>query len=106
MNARQLTIDDIQIQPGFDGPAYQAKYDHKRLTGQIQRVFSLMQDGRWRTLQEIADTTHDPHASISAQLRHLRKERFGSHTVNRRARGERSRGLFEYQVLSSSAEGS
>ncbi len=94
----QLTIDDIVIQPGFDGPAYDPKYDHQRLTGQIKRVFSLMADQRWRTLQEIADATGDPHASISAQLRHLRKERFGAHVVNRRARGDRSHGLFEYQV--------
>lgn len=94
----QLHIDDIVIQPGFDGPAYQAKYDHARLTGQIQRVFNLMSDGQWRTLQEIADATGDPHASVSAQLRHLRKLKFGGHTVNRRARGERSRGLFEYRL--------
>lgn len=98
-NVRQLTIDDIKVEPRFDGPAYDPKYDHRRLTGQIQRVFNLMRDGRWRTLQEIADATHDPHASISAQLRHLRKERFGGHTVNRRARGDRANGLFEYQVI-------
>ena len=94
----QLHIDDIVTLPGFDGPAYDRRFDHARLTGQIQRVYSLMQDGRWRTLQEIADTTRDPHASISAQLRHLRKEKFGGHTVNRRARGDRERGLFEYRL--------
>jgi hypothetical protein len=95
----QLHIDDIVTQPGFDGPAYESKYDHKRLTGQLQRVYNLMKDGRWRTLSEIADATKDPHASISAQLRHLRKERFGAHTVNRRARGERVNGLFEYSLV-------
>ncbi|KKL56177.1 hypothetical protein LCGC14_2247980, partial [marine sediment metagenome] len=36
------------------------------------------------TLCEIEDLTGDPPASISAQLRHLRKERFGAHTVERR----------------------
>jgi len=82
----------------FDGPAYSQKYDQARLSGQILRVFNLMRDGRWRTLDEIAGATGDPHASISAQLRHLRKERFGAHTVNRRARGERDRGLFEYSL--------
>lgn len=95
----QLTIDDIKIIPGFEGVEYDSKYDHSRLTGQIQRVYALMSDGRWRTLQEIADTTHDPHASISAQLRNLRKQKHGGHTVNRRARGDRAQGLFEYQLV-------
>jgi DNA-binding transcriptional regulator GbsR (MarR family) len=58
----------------------------------------LMRDGRWRTLDEIARSTGDPHASISAQLRHLRKARFGEHTVDKRARGDRRQGLFEYRV--------
>jgi hypothetical protein len=97
--ARQMTIEDIEIQPRFDGPAYDPKYDHARLTGQLSRVFNCMKDSHWRTLDEIAKLTNDPHASISAQLRHLRKERFGGHTVNRRARGDRSHGLFEYQLL-------
>lgn len=85
----------------FDGAAYEAKHDRQRLTGQLLRVFELMKDGHWRTLDEISAITHDPVASISAQLRHLRKPRFGSHTVNKRPRGDRSHGLFEYQVLTS-----
>lgn len=85
--------------PHFDGPAYEPEYDHARLTGQLLRVWTLMRDGEWRTLQEIADLTGDPHASISAQLRHLRKRRFGEHTVERRIRGDRVLGLWEYRVL-------
>jgi hypothetical protein len=83
----------------FDGPEYIHKLDSPRLTGQILRIYKLMQDEKWRTLQEIADTTGDPPASVSAQLRHLRKERFGKHTVNKRRRGNRKRGLFEYQLI-------
>lgn len=83
----------------FDGSDYQPALDDERLSGQILRVFGCMKDERWRTLAEIADATGDPPASISAQLRHLRKERFGSHTVNKRSRGERERGLFEYQLI-------
>jgi hypothetical protein len=83
----------------FDGPEYDPSKDQKRLTGQILRVFNLMRDGKWRTLDEIASATGDPHASISAQLRHLRKSRFGAHTVNRQSRGERDHGLFEYQLV-------
>lgn len=89
-----LGIDRVR----FDGSDYQPAADDARLSGQILRVFHLMRDGKWRTLQEIARSTGDPPASISAQLRHLRKKRFGSHTVNKRSRGTRDRGLYEYQL--------
>jgi hypothetical protein len=87
--------------PRFNGPAYDHERDSQRLTGQIQRVFALMSDGAWRTLREIAEATGDPEASVSAQLRHLRKPRFGSHTVERRRRGVESSGLWEYRLLPS-----
>jgi hypothetical protein len=83
----------------FNGPDYGPALDQVRLTGQIERIFSLMRDGRWRTLSEIESATGDPAASISAQLRHLRKARFGAHTMNKRRRGTRTSGLFEYQVI-------
>ena len=58
-----------------------------------------MIDGLWRTLKEVADNTGDPEASVSAQLRHLRKKRFGSFVLEKRPRGNRSNGLFEYRLL-------
>jgi alkylated DNA nucleotide flippase Atl1 len=82
--------------PRFDGAAYDHAVDHPRLSGQLLRVFDHMRDGRWQTLQQIADATGDPPASVSAQLRHLRKARFGAFVVTRR---RRSAGLHEYQVL-------
>lgn len=88
-----------QLDFRFNGPAYEKATDQGRLTGQILRVFSLMCDGKWRTLVEIARETRDPEASISAQLRHLRKARFGSHTVERRNRGDREQGLYEYRLV-------
>lgn len=87
------------LEPHFNGPAFDPKFDHERLTGQLGRIFKLMSDGKFRTLGEISAATHDPEGSVSAQLRHLRKERFGAHTVNRRARGDRVNGLFEYQLV-------
>ena len=78
----------------FNGPCYDPAIDNIRLTGQIKRVFDLMKDGSWRTLDEIAQATGDPHASISAQLRHLRKPRFGSFIVEKRSRGDRGNGLW------------
>ncbi len=89
----------MKVGAHFDGPDYDPKYDHDRLTGQILRVFTCMFSGRWMTLDEIACETGDPHASVSAQLRHLRKEKFGSHTVNKQIRGDRSNGLYEYQMI-------
>lgn len=82
----------------FDGPEYEKTNDKARLTGQIRRIFNCMKDGLWRTLSEIEVKTMDPPASISAQLRHLRKDRFGGHTVEKRRRGDRKQGLFEYQL--------
>lgn len=79
----------------FNGPEYDPERDKLRLSRQHDRVRSCMEDGVWRTLPEIAQLTGDPPASISAQLRHLRKPRFGAWTVERRSRGG---GLFEYRI--------
>jgi hypothetical protein len=83
----------------FNGSDYNPDKDDVRLRGQILRIYKLMKDGKWRTLYEIEAGTGDPQASISAQLRHLRKKRFGSNTVNKRPRGLREGGLFEYQLV-------
>lgn len=82
----------------FNGPDYDPKHDQKRLTGQIRRVYNLMSDHQWRTLAEIEAETNDPQASISAQLRHLKKPRFGNHPVEKRRRGEDKQGLWEYRI--------
>lgn len=83
----------------FDGVEARTIEARIRLGAQLRRIFQLMRDGRWRTLDEIAEVTGDPAASVSAQLRHLRKPRFGSHTVERRVRGSHVGGLYEYQLL-------
>ena len=90
----QYTLDLDNMR--FNGP--NAEHDQARLVGQVQRVFNCMRDGVWRTLSEIEGITGDPQASISAQLRHLRKERFGSHSVEKRLRGEHDSGLWEYRL--------
>ncbi len=90
--------------PDFSGPAYVPDLDKARLSGQMVRVLILMMDGQWRTLAEIEAATGDPPASVSAQLRHLRKSRFGGHTVDKRRRGEAGRGLWEYRVITKTKE--
>jgi hypothetical protein len=93
-------VGDIEVAwppawTGTFGPAYDAARDGPRLQAQMARVYALMRDGRWRTLAEIAEATGDPPASVSAQLRHLRKPRFGGHRVEKR---RRVGGLWEYRL--------
>lgn len=92
----QLTFDQWAARRRFNGADYRPGRDDERLNGQIERVYALMKDGRWRTLSQIAATCGDPEASVSAQLRHLRKPRFGGHTVDRRYVGA---GLYEYRLI-------
>jgi hypothetical protein len=83
----------------FNGSDYKPEFDNKRLSQQHIRVKKAMLNKGWRTLSEIASITGDPESSISAQLRHLRKPRFGSYCVEKRARGNRQKGLFEYRLI-------
>jgi hypothetical protein len=76
---------------------------------QLDAIRDLMLDaanrGKWLTLDEIAGTTEFGEASVSAQLRHLRKPRHGRYRVDKRRRRSdetgngRDIGLWEYQVL-------
>ena len=79
----------------FNGADYAPDRDNARLSTQLQDIVDLMRDGDWRSLPDIAVETGHPEASISAQLRHLRKPRFGAHTVDRRYVGH---GLYEYRL--------
>ena len=82
----------------FNGSDYNPEMDDLRLSIQHVRIRELMKDGKWRTLRKISEETGDPEASISAQLRHLRKFRFGSFVVEKRSKGDRLNGLFEYRL--------
>lgn len=91
----QLAIDFAPPPAHFNGDDYVPKRDDGRLRGQQLRIWELMRDGAWRTLGEIAAHTGDPEASISAQLRHLRKPRFGSHRIEKKHLGG---GLYAYRL--------
>ncbi len=88
--------DLIPPKPRFDGSDYLPWRDDERLTGQLRRVWEVMSDERWHTLREIAEATRDPEASVSAQLRHLRKDRFGAHTVEKDHLGN---WLYQYRLV-------
>jgi hypothetical protein len=98
-------LDWIEHGPGrphFNGVGYDPAMDDDRLSKQLGRVWAVMRDGRWRSLAEIrADiaqrfAVEDPEASISAQLRHLRKPRFGQYDIERRRRA--CAGTWEYRL--------
>ena len=86
----------IQAELKFDGSDYIPERDNKRLTRLIDMVFNLMKDNKYRTLEQISDITKGPQASVSAHLRHLRKQKFGSHIVNKKYIGD---GLYTYQLI-------
>ena len=81
------------------GPAYDEQRDGARLKHQHEKIreWMLAQNG-WKTLIEIHAALEFPEASISAQLRHLRKVQFGSYRVEKRRRSSPG-GTWEYRVL-------
>jgi hypothetical protein len=67
------------------------------MSGQLLRVFDLMKDGQWRTLNSIANQIGGGSvAAISARLRDFRKDKFGAHTVERK---NVEGGLFLYRLI-------
>ena len=86
----------MQAKMRFDGSDYVPGRDDDRLTGQLKRIWACMKGGEPRSLNEIARITGDPEASISAQLRHLRKARFGGHKIEKTYEGD---GLYLYKLI-------
>lgn len=80
------------------GPAYSEALDGERIAKQFDRILALMLDGQWRTLGQIETATGYPRSSISAQLRHTKKRRFGSYRVEKQ-RTDLHPGLWLYRVL-------
>lgn len=85
--------------PKFHGETYVAKWDEKRLTQQVGRVYKAMLCGRWMTFAEIrqAGGNVDAEPSISARIRQLR-DQFG-YRIDRRRRGDKRKGLHEYRLV-------
>jgi hypothetical protein len=66
----------------------EAKHDHMPTQLEVLRGVLLLaaQYDAWLTLSELAKKTKFPEASISAQLRHLRKPEHGAYHVEKRRR--------------------
>lgn len=82
----------------FDGSNYNPAVDDARLTRQLGRVFEVLADGHPHTLPQISEATGgDPVASVSAQIRHLRKAKHGAWIVDK-WRDDKGSGLWWYQM--------
>ena len=78
------------------GPAYCEELDGERIATQMEKIrdYMLHRYPKWLTLWEIEEATGYAQASISAQLRHLRKNRFGGYVVEKQRRNN----AWEYRV--------
>ncbi len=85
----------------FPGPEEKPS-NSERLSKQHEAIRTVMLDGSWRTLENISEEVERrfkvkaPPASVSAQLRHLRKPAFGSYTVQKT---HINNGLYLYRVM-------
>jgi hypothetical protein len=78
------------------GPAFNEVLDGARLRTQMEVIRDFMLGAGWKTLGEIEAEVGYPQASVSAQLRHLRRDWAGSYEVLKR---RRTNGTWEYSVL-------
>ena len=90
--------------PDHDGDTYEEPFDKSRLNGQMLAVYEAMVEWRpneWFTLSELTQAVRnltgggDTEAAVSARIRDLRKNKFGSFSVeSERIEG----GLWRYRV--------
>jgi len=90
----------------FNGSDYKPELDEKRLTTQIQKIFNIMKDGEYRGLTAIKEllNTNAGEASVSAQLRNLRKTSGGSHELLKKRTGEPKNGYWIYKIIENKKE--
>jgi hypothetical protein len=85
----------------FEGHHVEDK-DNIRLKNQLDVVRTVLRKwekgARWLTVDEIHNITEFPHNSISAQIRNLRKERFGKLPIIGRYRSGLR--VYEYKIVS------
>jgi hypothetical protein len=79
----------------FQGDTFDPVLDGPRLTRQLDRVKTLMNDGRWRTLAAIHRLVGGSEAGVSARLRDMRKSAHGNCLIERKR--VKDSGLFMYR---------
>ena len=88
-------MNEGQLEMVFDGVTYDHVRDSHRLGTQLESIRDFMEGRGYVTLKEVEDYTGYPQASISAQIRNLRKDRFGKRTISRE---HISGGLYKYKL--------
>ena len=73
--------------------------DVPRILTQLEKIKAYLSTGQWVTLAEIEAYTGYPQASISAQMRHLRKRKFGQYHIAKRRRSGGRGGTWEYRLM-------
>jgi hypothetical protein len=74
-------------------------------------LLSATECGSWLTLRELSQLTQYGEASISAQLRHLRKPKYGSYVVEKKVRRDllvrdtEHGAIWEYRLAKKAAAG-
>lgn len=56
------------------GKTFVEKRDRKRISNQCRKVWGVVSDGRWHTLEQIKSLTGASEASISARIRDLKNK--------------------------------
>src|SRR5262245_10856013 len=80
----------------FGGASYEPSRDYERMNGQLRRVYEVMKDGHWHSLESLAREAGGTVASVSARVRDFRKRKYGSRLVERKHIKE---GLFLYRMV-------
>ena len=94
MSVQTPTLFDLA--PVFRGATYSKPQDEKRLGSQLERVFSILQDGKWHTLRSLAKRVQGSEAGVSARLRDLRSAEYGAHTIKS---SRVTSGLWKYRMV-------
>lgn len=84
LEKRDLRLSGLQRHRQVGPPAGASRRRQRDVLCDV--MLGASQCDTWLTLEELAKLTHYPPASISAQLRHLRKREFGGYEVEKRQR--------------------
>jgi hypothetical protein len=118
-----FSLQEAAMSAHIFGPAFEESSDRERVLTQLEVIRDVMlsaaecaeafalrpyrllwdpatlaENAGWMTLRELGELTNYGEASISAQLRHLRKKRFGGYIVDKRRRGLARHGAWEYRI--------
>ena len=89
-------MNEVRGQAHFDGKFCDIPKDHLRLSRQFERVRDYMSDHQFHSVQEVAQALNIPENSASAQIRNLRKARFGARVIETQRCTDT--GLFKYRM--------